>query len=54
MDKVPLPDREIFIGKVRPKHGTINSVQKATRGCPNNCSFCSVTNFLVIHIVIEM
>lgn len=44
MDKVPLPDREIFIGKVRPKHGTINSVQ-ATRGCPNNCSFCSVTNF---------
>lgn len=44
MDDIPLPDRSIFAGKKRPKHGTINSIQ-ATRGCPNNCSFCSVTRF---------
>lgn len=44
MNKIPLADRTIFEGKVRPVHGTINSVQ-ATRGCPHNCSFCSVTQF---------
>ena len=44
MEQIPLADRTIFDGKIRPVHGTINSVQ-ATRGCPHNCSFCSVTKF---------
>ena len=44
MEQIPLPDRKIFDGKRRPIHGTVNSIQ-ATRGCPHNCSFCSVTRF---------
>jgi radical SAM superfamily enzyme YgiQ (UPF0313 family) len=41
LDSLPVPRRDLL----RPKdYVTINTVQ-TTRGCPHNCSFCSVTSF---------
>ena len=41
LEGLPMPRRDLL----RPKdYVTINTVQ-TTRGCPHNCSFCSVTRF---------
>jgi radical SAM superfamily enzyme YgiQ (UPF0313 family) len=41
LEGLPMPRRDIL---VRDHYVTINTVQTA-RGCPHNCSFCSVTRF---------
>lgn len=43
MGKIPIPRRDLIDGPAyRFPNGILYSIQ-ATRGCPNNCNFCSVT-----------
>jgi radical SAM superfamily enzyme YgiQ (UPF0313 family) len=41
LERLPIPRRDLLIPT---DYVTINTVQ-TTRGCPHNCSFCSVTRF---------
>jgi len=41
LEGLPMPRRDLLL---RDNYVTVNTVQ-TTRGCPHNCSFCSVTRF---------